>query len=73
MKFSVKKFFLFSIFLISIFTCCISIAFGAPSIMPDSFSYTAEGDIIEGEELVHEFKISNVGDKTLIIDKIDAG
>ena len=72
MKISVKKSFLFLIFFMSTFIGCISIAFGAPSIKPDNFSYTAE-DIIEGEDLIHEFKISNVGDKALIIEKIDAG
>jgi len=72
MKFSVKKFFLLLVFFIFSLTACISITFGAPSIMPDTFSHIA-GEIIEGEELIHEFRISNIGDKTLIIEKIDAG
>ena len=72
MKLSVKKFCLLLISSISVFMVCISTAFCAPSMTLDNFSYTA-GDIIEGEELIHEFKVSNVGDKTLIIEKIDAG
>ena len=72
MKFSVKKFYLLLISFIPVLMLCIPNTFGAPSMKLDDFSYTA-GDIIEGEELTHEFKISNTGDKTLIIEKIDAG
>ena len=72
MKLSVKKFYLLSILFICIFTAYIPIAFGAPSIKPDAFSHKV-GEIIEGEELINEFRISNVGDQTLIIEKIDAG
>jgi len=72
MKFSVKKLYLLLTSFISAFMVCIPAAFCAPSMRLDDFSYMA-GDIMEGEELIHEFKISNVGDKTLIIEKIDAG
>ena len=72
MKSPVKKFYLLLIFFIYIFMFCIPTASSTPSMKLDDFSYMA-GDIIEGEELIHEFKISNTGDKTLVIEKIDTG